>query len=281
MLAKASCPSVHLGSPAFGAKLPASKSASLKKHTHTFRPPKYRPSRSMYAFIAAACLANLTNMRTRSSSGAPSSASSYTNTSATSPYLEHSSPISPRSSASTSEGATIFLSSSTRLGRPRNVTAPFFSLLVEPAAATAPAMPVGGAGGGGGGGGGRRSDALTMTPVCPSLFLAISGVFIPCPSFPSPWPSLHPIFCSMARPGSPVASAALKPAGIGGGGGGGGCDVVGGERGRLPEVPLLSPSRCAEESDEKALLASSCFRCSASSNFLALRPASTSFTHSS
>ena len=65
-----------------------------------------------------------------------------------------------------------------------------------------------------------------MTPVALSLFLATSGVFMPWPSFPSPWPSDQPIFCIIATPGSPVSPAALNPCGSGGGGaaarGGGG-----------------------------------------------------------
>mmetsp|Transcript_20301 Transcript_20301/g.61833 ORF Transcript_20301/g.61833 Transcript_20301/m.61833 type:complete len:90 (-) Transcript_20301:932-1201(-) len=55
----------HFGSRADGAKLPASKSASRKKQTHTRRPPKYLPSSSMYAFMATACFENLTKILTR------------------------------------------------------------------------------------------------------------------------------------------------------------------------------------------------------------------------
>ena len=43
-------------------------------------------------------------------------------------------------------------------------------------------------------------SALVMTPVALSLFLATSGVFMPWPSFPSPWPSDQPIFCIIATP---------------------------------------------------------------------------------
>mmetsp|Transcript_37618 Transcript_37618/g.82818 ORF Transcript_37618/g.82818 Transcript_37618/m.82818 type:complete len:254 (-) Transcript_37618:772-1533(-) len=253
----------------------------------------------MYAFIAAACFPNLTKMRTDSSSDKPESAPiKCTVTSTTSPYFEHSSPISPLSSASTSAGATMFLSSSTRDGRPRNVTAPFFSPPALPATPPAappavPGTPLGGGGGAGsgGGGGGLRSDALTMTPVRPSLFLAMSGVRIPWPSLPRPWPSLHPIFWSIERPGSPLSS--LKPGGKGGGGGGSGSGGGGGAwpapnagdesaRGRLaPAAGSSAPPTTADASEEKALEASSCFRWSAASSSRCFRIVSTSFTHSS
>ena len=62
----------------------------------------------MYAFIAAACLENLTKMRTASSdAGASVVGCSKMVTPSTSPYLEHSSPISPESSSSTSPGPTM------------------------------------------------------------------------------------------------------------------------------------------------------------------------------
>ena len=116
------------------------------------------------------CLANCTKMRTAfSGSGLSAAGSSYTVTLRTSPYLEHSSPISAERSASTSPGPTMFFSRRTREGRPRNVTAfgaaPPPPPPPPPVAAAPPAG--GGAGGGSCGTGGRalmpwRSSALTM-----------------------------------------------------------------------------------------------------------------------